>query len=243
MTSSDLSILIVDDNEMNRWLLAEQLQFWSNDIVQAGNGGEAWALLQHNDYDLAFLDVNMPVMDGVELFKKVRQQLHRRAIFIAVTAHAQQQQQRKLLDQGFDDCLIKPVVLADLQRIISQYRGATNKVDVDLYATTLLHKVGYNRQLGEVLLKKLFAETPEQFEEIEQALRQQQTRQAWEIAHKLHGGFCFYGFDDFRPLAERLEQSLLDSDLEDAQFHLLRLQEKFAQVMNSRVEVFARLAE
>lgn len=241
---SNLSILLADDNEMNRYLLAEQLSHWSGNIAQACHGQEAWELLQKHTYDLVFTDINMPLMDGLELIDRVRQQLSTYpATFIAVTAHVHWQKQQTLLKRGYADCLIKPIVLADLQTVISRYYRDDAAFIGEFYANTLLDKVDNNRQLGLVLLKKLFEQLPGQLDTIETALRHRNYREAWELAHKIHGGLSFFGFEDFRAIAAELEQSLLDGAPEQAEGHLQILQQKFHQLTHNRAEVFAHFTE
>ncbi len=243
MAALNFSILLADDNEMNRWLLAEQLGHWSNDITQACHGREAWERLQEHDYDLVFADVNMPLMDGFELIDRVRQQLLTyRAMFVAVTAHAHSQQQQTLLQRGYDTCLIKPIVLSDLQTVITRYQQSDSQFDAEFYANALLDRVDNNRQLGVIMLKKLFEQLPSQLDAVEAALRQRQYRQAWAMAHKAHGGLCFFGFEDFRVIAAELEQSLLDGTPDKAEDQLQILQQKFRQLMDNRAKVFARVA-
>lgn len=238
MASNTLSILIADDNEMNRWLLDEQMRYWTDDVVLAKDGGEAWELLQKNAYSLVFVDVNMPVLNGYELVKKVRGGCINRSVpMIAITAHVQSRFRHLLLADGFNDCLIKPIVLADLQRVISQWSAPA--IDSNYYVGALLQKVEDNRELGRLFLEKLFTEVPKQLASLEQVLQTQESHRAWEFAHKLHGTFCFYGFEDFRALAQELEQSLLDADMLKAKRLLRSIATKFSDLkrMKSQLEI------
>lgn len=240
--SASFSILIADDNEMNRWLLDEQLQLWSDDIALACDGVEAWSLLQVRDYDLAFIDVNMPVVDGLTLVKKIRRQLTRNPpLCVAVTAHAQTQQIQLLLSEGFDECLIKPIVLADLQRIVSQRIKPCLDGSPESYADVLLKKVEYNQELGRVLLNKLLEQAPDQLDLIDQAVLSSRFHDAWSVAHKLHGSLSFIDFADFRQLAMALEQSLSTDDADNAGRQIKVLREKFADLKAHRDVMLARL--
>lgn len=242
MNLTALSILIADDNEMNRWLLAEQMHYWSEDISLARDGQEAWELLQKKRYSLVFIDVNMPVMNGYELIRKIKSELTEPVVpMIAVTAHVQSQDRHLLIAEGFNDCLIKPIVLADLQRVVAKWCMPFVVDNSDYYADKLLEKVEHNRELGRIFLQKLFAETPDQLASLERALQNQQIRPAWEIAHKLHGTFCFYGFADFRTLAKRLEQLLLEADLATAMRQFKKLAAKFSDLQNMQTSLLQRL--
>lgn len=244
MVFTALSILIADDNEMNRWLLAEQMQYWTDNISLASDGGDAWNLLQKNLYSLVFIDVNMPVMNGDELIKKVRAgSINQSVPMIAITAHVQSQRRHLLIADGFNDCLIKPIVLADLQRVVSEWCMSPNGKDGDYYADTLLEKVEHNRKLGRLFLQKLFADVPVQLSNLEQALQNQESEQACEMAHKLHGTFCFYGFGNFRELAGGLEQCLLNADIPNAMQQFKLISAKFSDLQNMKAKLENRFAE
>ncbi|MDD2760487.1 MAG: response regulator [Methylomonas sp.] len=244
MALTALSILIADDNEMNRWLLAEQMQYWCDDIDLACNGWEAWEMLQKKYYSLVFIDVNMPVMNGCELIKKARAHPNYPSVpMIAITAHVQVHHRHLLIADGFNECLIKPIVLADLQRVISQWCMPANQSsgDYDYYAQALLQKVEHNRELGRVFLRKLFAEVPGQLAGLEQTLQNHQCLQASDLAHKLHGTFCFYGFEDFRMLACSIERYLLEADIANAALQFQLLAEKFQNLEDMKADVESRL--
>jgi two-component system sensor histidine kinase BarA len=242
MNLTELSILVADDNEMNRWLLAEQLSYWSEDITIAGDGREAWQFLMQRKFALVFLDVNMPGFTGVELMLKARKDsINQLSIIIAVTAHVQSYQQHVLIADGFDDCLIKPVVLADLQRIITQSCQSNTGLESYYYASAILNKVESNRHLGRQFLKKLFEEVPTQLAALELSLVEQSVADALNIAHKLHGSFCFYGFADFRALAGKLEQALIAADTANACQQLQMLSVKFQQLLAMQTDVLKHL--
>lgn len=240
MMQTDLSLLIADDNEINRWLLAEQLSGWSEDITLACDGLEAWALLQSRQYSMVFLDVNMPGMTGFEIVKKARtESLNCLSPIIAVTAHVQSYQRHLLIEGGFNDCLTKPIVLADLQQVISDWYKPVTLLSSQYYAQTLLQKVEHNRELGQLFLQKLFQEVPTQIASLEQALQNQQYPLALDIAHKLQGSFCFYGFDDFRTIAGQLEQGLLVADRAKAEHQFQLLSARFADLLAMENDVRA----
>ena len=244
MILTELSILVADDNEMNRWLLTEQLHYWSDDITQSCDGQDAWELLQSRQYSMVFLDVNMPGLNGFELVKKVRaESLNRLSPIVAVTAHVQSHQRHLLIEYGFNDCLIKPIMLADLQQAISDWCIPTAKVGSQYYAQALIKKVEHNRALGRIFLQKLIQEVPSQLVTLELALQHQQCQSALDIAHKLHGSFCFYGFDDFRAIAGQLEQNLRVADLPKARQQFQLLTEGFTNLLTIQNDVMTKLLE
>jgi CheY-like chemotaxis protein len=106
-------ILVVEDNLDNRRILVYRLKrIGEFDIVEASNGEEALAVVQSSaPPDLIFMDLKMPVMDGWEATKKIRQlQFGRDIPIIALTAQAMAGDEQKALAAGCDDYLAKPIV-------------------------------------------------------------------------------------------------------------------------------------
>ena len=106
-------ILVVEDNLDNRRILVYRLKrIGEFDIVEASNGEEALAIVQASPPpDLIFMDLKMPVMDGWEATKKIRQLEFGKSIpIIALTAQAMAGDEQKALAAGCDDYLAKPIV-------------------------------------------------------------------------------------------------------------------------------------
>jgi two-component system, cell cycle response regulator DivK len=106
-------ILVVEDNLDNRRILVYRLKrIGEFEIVEASNGEEALAIVQSSaPPDLIFMDLKMPVMDGWEATKKIRQlQFGRDIPIIALTAQAMAGDEQKALAAGCDDYLAKPIV-------------------------------------------------------------------------------------------------------------------------------------
>lgn len=244
MVTPAFAILIADDNELNRWLLQEQLLQWTTDITAAKDGQEAWQLLQAKQYDLIFLDMNMPFLNGIELIERVRtgETPNRATPAIAVTAHAQERQHIALIAAGFDECLIKPVLLKHLKPIIEQCLAVTSRGNFEYYAAQLVKKTESNRELSLRLLDRLLAEVPAQLLCTELAIQHADLDKAWQLSHQLHGTFCFYGFADFLPAATSLEQCLLDNDISAASLQLQSIRERFSALSDNRAAISAAVA-
>lgn len=106
-------ILVVEDNLDNRRILVYRLKRIGDfEIVEASNGEEALAIVQTTPPpDLIFMDLKMPVMDGWEATKKIRQLEFGKSIpIIALTAQAMAGDEQKALAAGCDDYLAKPIV-------------------------------------------------------------------------------------------------------------------------------------
>jgi len=111
-------ILVVEDNEDNRRILVYRLRkIGQFDIREAANGQQALESVKADRPDLIFMDLKMPVMDGWECTKVIRQMEGGDTIrIIALTAQAMAGDEQKALAIGCDDYLAKPVVDPDLVR-------------------------------------------------------------------------------------------------------------------------------
>lgn len=106
-------ILVAEDNASN-YKLVEVLLRRNYDLVHAVNGAEAVELFRSAGADLVLMDINMPVMDGYEAFRLIRE-MSPRVPVIALTAYAFETDRRRMLDAGFDDCLAKPLRADELR--------------------------------------------------------------------------------------------------------------------------------
>ena len=120
-----LKILVTDDNVINRKVATRMLQQMGYASDLASNGAEALAALEKNSYDLVFMDVQMPGLDGLETTRRIRD-LERRAArpavkVIAMTANAMLGDRDKCLAAGMDDYLAKPVRPEALQAALIKW--------------------------------------------------------------------------------------------------------------------------
>lgn len=118
-TAPGARILTVDDNVMNLDVFCRILKDTQIQTDTAKNGAEALELLEKNSYHIVFLDHMMPVMDGVEAVKRIRERgLCPDTPVIVLTANAVAGEKQMYLDAGFDDYLSKPVVSRQLKELI-----------------------------------------------------------------------------------------------------------------------------
>ncbi len=121
----DGTILLVEDNPDNRLLIKAYLKKTEYRIVEAENGQLAVDLFRDNDFDLVFMDVQMPVMDGHEATRQIRkveaEKNNGRTPIIALTAHAIKEEIDKCIAAGCDTHIGKPVKKATLLQTIEKY--------------------------------------------------------------------------------------------------------------------------
>jgi CheY-like chemotaxis protein len=121
-----LEILLVEDNPVNQKVAIRYLQRMGYRADAVANGLEAVHAMRERDYQLIFMDVQMPEMDGYAATREIRAKTaqDRQPIIIALTANAMQGDRERCLAAGMDDYITKPVKIDEIQRIISQFFGA-----------------------------------------------------------------------------------------------------------------------
>ncbi|WP_184307701.1 response regulator [Aporhodopirellula rubra] len=115
-------ILIVDDNEDNRDVLARRLQRRGFDVTVAVGGREGVAQAETDEPDIVLMDMNMPVLDGWEATRQIRTAGNSVPI-IALTAHAMNGDRERAIEAGCTDYHTKPVELDELLCLIEKLLG------------------------------------------------------------------------------------------------------------------------
>ncbi len=123
--SKGLSILVVDDNDLNLMIAKRILDKKGHHVSIAKNGKEALEKIMNNQYDLLFMDVNMPDMDGLETTKRIRQYEREAGIgrtpVVAMTAYAMDEDRQRCLASGMDDYLSKPIDIKAIEKTLSRF--------------------------------------------------------------------------------------------------------------------------
>ena len=120
-------ILLVEDNVVNQKLAVRLLEKMGHQVEVASNGEEACDVLRAGAFDLVLMDLQMPVMGGLEATRKIREDEEhsgRHVLIVAMTAHAAAQDEKKCLEAGMDGYLTKPVrreiLRKEIERVTSQ---------------------------------------------------------------------------------------------------------------------------
>jgi two-component system, sensor histidine kinase RpfC len=116
------TILVADDNDMNRQVIGRMLNLDGYNVLEARNGDDALDCLLTKKIDLAILDVNMPDQDGVEVCKTYRSVAAREgaAVVVGLTADISEETRNRCLEAGMTDVLSKPLVLEDLRSLLAR---------------------------------------------------------------------------------------------------------------------------
>lgn len=219
-----LTILVAEDNVVNQKLALRLLQQigYTPDIVS--NGKEALTMVRQKQYDIVFMDLHMPEMDGLDATREIVRTMEqaRRPKIIALTADAMTGDREKCIDAGMDDYMSKPVRLEQLRAMITMY-GAPNTKALFRSVETAEEEM-MRQRLAEIL-----HETDEQFlREMTDSFPAQSTASfdllsaAWQnkkpseivfAAHKLRGLALNFGAAALAQQCRMIEQATDDAIL------------------------------
>ncbi|MBU4190972.1 MAG: response regulator [Proteobacteria bacterium] len=120
-----LRLLVVEDNRVNRLMVARMLTMMGHAVETANNGEEALKTLETQPFDAVFMDIQMPGMNGVQATRRIREADQGSGIdpaipVIAITAHAMAGDREIFLEGGMDDYIAKPVELTELEAVLAR---------------------------------------------------------------------------------------------------------------------------
>lgn len=110
-----MKVLIAEDNAVNRELLREVLEARGYEVIDAVDGQEALAKIEESRPNLVLLDIDMPLLDGFEVIRRIRENAQLQHLpVLAVTAYAMKDDRERVIAAGFDGYVAKPVNAAML---------------------------------------------------------------------------------------------------------------------------------
>mgnify|MGYP003150165335 FL=1 len=230
-------VLAVDDNDANLKLVMTLLEDCQLDAEGASSGFEALSKARQKPFDLVFMDLQMPGMDGVETTARLREMdtgNHRTPI-IALTAHALSDEQERLTKQGFDGYMPKPISSGQLNDIIHEYTGyvcpksgsdgrlpvpevrdtrralrpSTRKMQQDCVSVDESIQLAAGKaDLAEELFSMLLEQVHVDRGRISELWASHSMDGLLECVHKLHGATRYCGVPELRAAANHLETAI-----------------------------------
>ncbi len=236
-----LQILLCDDNAINQKVAARILQQIGYQPDLAANGREALAALDRKPYDLIFMDVMMPEMDGLEATRAIRERqkagaanYHSNIVIIAMTAQAMLGDREKCLAAGMDDYLAKPIRPKDVRAIIERWgvpsapmeppaapapeaaapvpAAEEPPVEMDRLKDLTDGSADNLRELVELFFKQ----TCQQLAQLEAAARANKADDVRRVAHSCAGASATLGMTRLVPMFRDLEKQGASGTLTNA---------------------------
>ena len=245
-----LRILLAEDNVTNQAVALGMLKMLGLTADAVADGREAVRALEVLPYDLVLMDVQMPVMDGLEAARRIRDPqsgVRDHAIpIVALTAHAMQSDRDQCLNAGMNGYLSKPVSPGALLETLEKWLGpatpaedpppaipvaGTAVVEAAVFdRASLLRRVAGDHDLAARIVDTFIADTPNQIQALKQSLAGADAPSARRHAHTIKGAAATVGGERLRLVAGDLEMAALKGNLEivaagaaelDAQFQRL----------------------
>ena len=209
-----LRVLVAEDNEINQTLVVRLLQKMGHVPVLAKDGREALALATTQAFDLIFMDVQMPVMDGLETtaeIRKVESQTGVHVPIFAITARAMRGDNELCLKAGMDGYISKPVRFSDVESALATAAkmvrpGLAPPRTFEWSRGGALEKVGGDENLLRELCQIFLAESPKLMRKMEKAMAENDPVALRRAAHSLKGEVSYLSADSVFETARELER-------------------------------------
>ena len=246
-----IKVLAVDDNEANLKLIKALLSEQVAEVVEAENGMLAIELCKEETFSLIFMDIQMPVMDGISALKEIKKLANNNNTpIIAVTAHALSGEREKMHQQGFSAYMTKPIDETMLRHIIYEYCDFNHLVNsmapvisrntinlIEQHTKVFDWPLALKRSANKAnLAKEMFLGLVESLPEIQLSIREaidvQDITQIKRLVHKLNGACCYTGAQNLAKITAELETQLkMGLSIEELEPEFLEFFEHIEQVL------------
>ncbi|MGA2984770.1 MAG: response regulator [Terriglobia bacterium] len=195
-----LRILLAEDNAVNQLLATRLLEKQGHRVVTVGNGRAALERLEKETFDLIFMDIQMPEMDGFEATAAIRKEEEstgKHLVIVAMTAHAMEGDRERCLAAGMDGYIAKPIHAKDLKDTIENLVQFPNVAETATTArcpeqepidtVSALACVGGNAELLKEMVALFLKDLPEMLTKLREAVTAGDATAIERAAHKLKG--------------------------------------------------------
>jgi signal transduction histidine kinase/CheY-like chemotaxis protein len=245
-TQKSLHILLVEDFEVNQQLVVRLLEKYGHRVDIASNGKEALEAFQRDTFDAVLMDVQMPVMDGLEATQRIRKLGNPKQAgipIIALTAHALRGDRERFLQAGMDDYVAKPLEAKKLLRTI--YRLTSESVtendstknenqDSRFELINLRHALQMMDNDEKILragCKIIVDKIPSKIDELNQAVFQKDMKTVERTAHAIKSAAKSIGAERAAETAYRMELAGKAKNIEESEHLMLAVQNEFREVL------------
>jgi two-component system sensor histidine kinase/response regulator len=218
-------ILVAEDNPVNQAVIMRVLQKMGHVPVLAQNGKKALALASAEKFDLVFMDVQMPEMDGLAATGAIRQHEKTSGTHLpifAMTAHAMKGDRERCLESGMDGYITKPVRFSDIEQTLAglaKTSAPSHKPVAKAESwnrTEALGRIGGDEELLHDLCQIFLEESPKLLQKLRQAVAAGDSNAVMHAAHSLKGESGYLGAGGTSQAARQLEEMGRNQDLSGA---------------------------
>jgi PAS domain S-box-containing protein len=232
-----LRVLAVEDNPVNRELLVRSLRQLGHTVVAAEDGRQALAALERERFDIVFMDIQMPEIDGIAVTRAIREREARERAarplpVIAITANGTAEDRRRCREAGMNGYLDKPLNRNELARAVAGFAapGIPPVAGAALDRESALQRVGGDESLLRDIGQLFLEEYPALLEAIRAAAAARDAHRLERSAHSLKGSVANFGAAGAVAAALRLEKLGRAQSFEDVDDALAELEAQLAQL-------------
>ncbi|MEI8620274.1 response regulator [Pseudoalteromonas sp. B129b] len=205
---SGFNALVVDDNKINQEIASALLARLDMTVIIADNGHDALDKIETNDIDIIFMDVQMPVMDGLEATSILRERGYKTPI-IAITAAADPNDKKAAFRAGMDDFLVKPIIFDALYESIEKHLQSSESL-----STINLPLAKENLENNDELLAKLFTQFVNDYNDFSTKadilIKNRELESLIRLVHTLKGLAGTLGLELLQQSTQSIEKNLID---------------------------------
>jgi CheY-like chemotaxis protein len=237
-TTKPLDILLVEDDHINQIVLTTMLQKRGHTVYIANNGSEALKIFAEKKYDMILMDIQMPIMDGIEATKSIREREGGTSHIpiIALTAHALKGDRERFLSIGMDGYISKPVQMEELfqtlDRVLAQDEETleikTDSVKDGRWERNLFDE--YRKDVTKEEQVHILEQIENYIIEVETVIRIKELSQIESIARKIRDLANEIEMDDIKNLAFKIQLYSRRGDLEGAINYALQMVDEFKSI-------------
>jgi signal transduction histidine kinase/CheY-like chemotaxis protein/HPt (histidine-containing phosphotransfer) domain-containing protein len=233
-----LRVLVAEDNLVNRKLVATLLSRQGWEVEAVPDGRSALDALERRPFDAVLMDIQMPVMDGIEVTRVIREAEEKtrdHVPIIAVTAHAMTEDRDRCLQAGMDDYIAKPLRAPDLIRVLEKWARRPRGEDAagrpaPINFDDIHSRLGIEFDLVLDMLEILLEDAPGHVKRIEEALAGRDTTALAAAAHRLKGAAGNLGAEPLFEAAKAIEAMGRGGDLDGASARFPAMQEEMRRI-------------
>ena len=219
-TGKNTRILLADDVEENRMLIKAMLRETDYKLTTCSNGAEAVEYANKQKFDLILMDLNMPLMDGLEATKLIRSEgKNRTTVIMALTASTINGGELGCLAAGCDAFITKPIKKKALLRKIEQFVQKKKKIDTAVHGGHITSFQSDNPDYQK-MVKIFITNLPKRIGEMQEALDKRNLQDLCFKVHTMKGLGGFAGFPIYSEKAKTIEQMICDNQVEKIQEQL-----------------------
>ena len=216
------TILLAEDNPDNQKLIAMHLKKMGASVQIVGNGKLALEEALKTQYDLIFMDMQMPVLDGVEAVKLLRKENYEGPV-VALTANAMKEDRNKCLDAGCNDFITKPINKEQLYTVTARYLETIESPANELEP---IHSALLNEDPSYIELVNQFVKNlPERIDALICAHNNNDLPEIRKIVHDLKGLGGGYGYNQLSDLASKMMFLIEDNNFNSIPVLLIELED------------------